>query len=165
VTGARRKSARTARAADKRVREARPVVLAGLPQLIGYRLRRAQLRVFQDFIETLGGLDIRPAQFSVLTLVGANEGLRQSEICAALGIKRANLVGLVDELETRELLKRATIASDRRSRALSLTAKGRQLLASLNGPVLAHDRRIARRLGPADRKRLLALLALIAEPE
>jgi DNA-binding MarR family transcriptional regulator len=139
------------------------VALAGLPQLIGYMLRRAQLRVFQDFIETLGGLDIRPAQFSVLTLVGANEGLRQSEICVALGIKRANLVGLVDELEGRGLLKRARIASDRRSRALSLTGKGRRLLASLNAPVLAHDKRIAQRIGPADRARLLALLAAIAE--
>ena len=39
--------------------------------IIGYKLRRAQLYVFQDFIASFAKLKLRPAEFSVLTLIAA----------------------------------------------------------------------------------------------
>ena len=64
-------------------------------------LRRAQLIVFQDFFAAFAPFDIRPAQFSVLTVIERNPGLTQSQVAAALGIKRTNFVGMLDELEKR----------------------------------------------------------------
>src|SRR5216683_7394854 len=66
--------------------------LAGLDQHVGYMLRQAQLAVFADFISSQRGAVARPGQFSILALIGSNPGLSQTQVCSALGIKRANLV-------------------------------------------------------------------------
>jgi hypothetical protein len=82
-------------------KEAAPLALGPLPGYTGYVLRRAQVALFENFINTFKPLGLRPAQFSVLLVVNANPGRRQSEIAAALGIRQANLVGLIDELDPR----------------------------------------------------------------
>ena len=59
----------------------RPVIaLDALDGHLGYFARRLQIWVFQDFIRTLKRIDISPAQFSVLVVVGANRGLSQAEL-------------------------------------------------------------------------------------
>src|SRR5271163_2280086 len=96
--------------------------LGPLPALVGYALRRAQLAVFQDFVETMAALDVRPAQFSVLLLIERNPGVNQTQISEALGIKTANLAVMLNALEARGLAKRRPDALDRRAHALHLTA-------------------------------------------
>src|SRR5258706_5880824 len=73
--------------------------LGPLPELIGYALRRAQLAVFHDFLQTMAALDIRPAQFSVLLLIDVNPGVSQTAISQALRIKTANLAVLLNALQ------------------------------------------------------------------
>ncbi len=70
-----------------------------LSDAVGYRLRRAQLAVFQDFGESFVAEGLRPADFSVVLLIKHNPGLKQSEVAEALGIQRANFVAIVDGLE------------------------------------------------------------------
>lgn len=132
-----------------------------LPQLVGYAVRRAQLRIFQDFIETMAELDIRPGQFSVLTVIAANRGLKQADVCEALGIKRANLVVMLDELERRSLVKRVRGPSDRRSHALHLTKAGEALLLRLNDLVAQHEQGFIRQIGEHGKRQLLDLLTKI----
>src|SRR5437762_1367688 len=79
---------------------AQMVDLDGLTAHLGYLIRRAQIWIFQDFIRTLATADIRPAQYSVLTVIDANPGLTQMSLSKALGIERARLVHLLDGLET-----------------------------------------------------------------
>src|SRR5262245_15511521 len=55
---------------------------------LGYVLRRAQLVIFQRFFETFATFDIRPAQYSVLTVIELNPGISQAQAADALGIKR-----------------------------------------------------------------------------
>src|SRR5215212_4699723 len=101
--------------------------LGPLPDLIGYVLRRAQLVVFQDFFNAFAPFDISPAQFSVLTVIERNPGLTQTQVAAALGIKRTNFVGLLNELEKRVLAERRQVSGDKRSYAVYLTADGAAL--------------------------------------
>ena len=129
-----------------------------LPQLVGYALRRAQLAVFQDFYATFAEFDIRPTQFSVLTVLRHNPGRRQSQIADALGIKRANFVALFDGLRTRGLAERRPAPDDRRAHALYLTEAGAALLDELAAPLARHEGRFIARLGAADMQRLLTLL-------
>src|SRR5690606_33707419 len=83
---------------------ARPTIdLGPLPGLSGYALRRAQLAVYHDFHTVVEGHDIRPVQFGVLLVLAANPGMKQSDVGAALGIKRSNFVALIDGLEQRGL--------------------------------------------------------------
>ena len=51
-----------------------------LPELLGYQLRRAQVRVFNSFLKRLEALDVSPGEFGLLVLVGANPGLNQNAL-------------------------------------------------------------------------------------
>ena len=137
--------------------------LGPLPELIGYVLRRAQLKVFQDFFSAFAPFDIRPAQFAVLTVIERNPGLTQSQVAAALGIKRTNFVGLLNGLETRGLAERRQTARDRRSYALYLTAQGAGLMRKLRPVLKTHESRMVAKVGADGREALLALLHEIAD--
>lgn len=135
-----------------------PISLAPLNRLAGYLIRQAQLWVFQDFNETLAPLDVRPVQFSILTLIGENPGLSQMALSRVLGIVRSGLVPLLDSLEGRGLLKRSASTTDRRSHALYLTADGRTLLVRANALVGEHEERLRQKVGPSGHKQLLKVL-------
>ena len=139
------------------------VDLGPLPELTGYVLRRAQLAVFQDFFAAFAPFDIRPAQFSVLTVIERNPGLTQSQVAEALGIKRTNFVGMLDELERRGLAERRQTARDKRSYALYLTADGAALMRRLKPVLKAHESRMVALVGEEGRDRLIALLHDIAD--
>ncbi len=139
-------------------RRSADVDLGPLPDLIGYVLRRAQLEVFQDFFNAFTPFDIRPAQFSVLTVIERNPGLTQSQVAEALGIKRTNFVGMLDALEARKLAERRQTSGDKRSYALYLTAEGAALMRKLKPVLKTHETRMIERLGEDGRDRLVALL-------
>lgn len=139
------------------------VQLGYLDGLLGYMLRRAQLAVFQDFIVKMKDFGLRPAQFSVLAIIQANPGLKQSRVSEALGINRANFVALLDELEKRKLARRAPAEGDRRSNALYLTPQGEAFLNDAFRHLQAqHESRLNDVLGTNDKQRLLALLGKLA---
>jgi DNA-binding MarR family transcriptional regulator len=138
------------------------VDLAYLSDHIGYVVRRAQLAIFKDFIQTLAPVDIRPAQYSVLIVIDSNPGLTQAELGRALAIKRANLVGMLNELERRKLARRVASPSDKRSHALHLTAHGRQMLARFHRLALEHEKRATRTLDANEKRLLLELLGRVA---
>jgi DNA-binding MarR family transcriptional regulator len=114
---------------------------------IGYLLRRAQIAVFRDFFSAFEAHDIRPGQYSILTVIEYNPGLKQGEVSAALGIKRANFVAMIDALEKRKLVRRDPAPRDRRSYALMLTAKGARLMAELHAQAERHEQTIADAIG------------------
>jgi DNA-binding MarR family transcriptional regulator len=125
---------------------------------LGYFLRRVQVWVFQDFIRALSEINIRPAQYSVLVMIGANPGLSQADVSAMLGIERARLVRLLDRLEKRGLTKRMASPSDRRSHALQLTAGGRATLKRAKALAATHEQRLRDRLGPAHHRAMMDTL-------
>jgi DNA-binding MarR family transcriptional regulator len=118
---------------------------SGLAAFTGYRVRRAEIFMRANFDRTLARKGLRPAEFSVLVLVADNPRVTQAALAAALSIARPNMVGLVDRLEQRGLLRREADDADRRSHGLVLTAKGaslateaRQLIARSEAALLGH---------------------------
>lgn len=97
---------------------------SGIDRIIGYRLRRAQAYIFQEFKTHFDPLGLTPADYSTLVLIGDNPGRRPSELADALGIQRANFVPLVAGLEKRAWLERRKSSSDGRSFSLHLTKEG-----------------------------------------
>jgi DNA-binding MarR family transcriptional regulator len=137
--------------------------LGELAELLGYSLKRAQLRVFEDFLRCVAPLQLTPAQFSVLLLLDKNPGRNQTEIANTLGILRPNFVAMLDGLEGRDLCARMRSTNDRRSHILVLTDKGRAVLARAKKLVAAkHEARLNELLGPANRAALLGMLDRIA---
>ena len=144
-------------------RRASDVKLGVLASSAGYRLRRAELRAFAELVDALAPMDLRPGQFSVLAVVAANAGLRQSDVAGELGIKRANFVPVIDDLELRGLVTRTSSTVDRRANCLHLTPAGERLLARAAKRHAALEQRLAGRLGIERYAQLLALLAEMAE--
>jgi DNA-binding MarR family transcriptional regulator len=137
--------------------------LGELSELLGYSLKRAQLRVFDDFLRCVAPLQLTPAQFSVLLLLDRNPGRNQTEIANTLGILRPNFVSMLDNLESRDLCTRIRSTNDRRSHILMLTDKGRAVLARAKKLVATkHETRLNELLGPANRTALLDMLGKIA---
>jgi DNA-binding MarR family transcriptional regulator len=137
--------------------------LGELAELLGYSLKRAQLKVFEDFLRCVAPLQLTPAQFSVLLLLDRNPGRNQTEIANTLGILRPNFVSMLDALESRGLCTRMRSTNDRRSHILVLTDKGRAVLARAKKLVASkHEARLNELLGPANRIALLEMLSKIA---
>lgn len=127
--------------------------------IIGYRLRRAQLSVFQKFLSVFDELKLRPADYSVLVLIADNPGRKQTEIAEVLGVKRANFVTLVHGLEERGLVERIPSHADKRANALHLTAAGEAFLAHARAVHETMEQELIARLGGEKaRKTLLDLL-------
>ena len=143
--------------------ESNALQMGELSELLGYSLKRAQLKVFEDFLRCVAPLQLTPAQFSVLLLLDRNPGRNQTEIANTLGILRPNFVAMLDGLESRDLCTRMRSTNDRRSHILVLTDKGRAVLARAKKLVAAkHEARLNELLGPANRAALLGMLATIA---
>jgi len=157
---ARKTALRTAAGdrADKPDRGEKPLSLGVLDDHLGYFLRRVQVWVFQDFIRTLSSIDLRPAQYSVLSVIGANRGLSQADVAQLLGIERARLVRLLDRLEKRGLTQRLASPVDRRSHALQLTPAGQALLKRAKALAAEHEGNLVGKLGVANHARLLEAL-------
>ena len=160
-------SAKTSRPARKELAEgpaeSTALQLGELSDLLGYSLKRAQLKIFEDFLRCVAPLQLTPAQFSVLLLLEKNPGRNQTEIANTLGILGPNFVAMLDGLESRDLCTRIRSTNDRRSHILVLTDNGRAVLARAKKLVAAkHEARLNALLGPSKRAALLAMLATIA---
>ncbi len=141
-----------------------PIELGELSELLGYTLKRAQLKIFEDFLRCMAPLQLTPAQFSVLLLLDRNPGRNQTEIANTLGILRPNFVAMLDGLESRDLCARIRSVNDRRSHHLVLTDKGKAVLARAKKLVAAkHEARLSELLGADNRDALVGMLAKIAE--
>src|SRR6201992_3943470 len=158
-------AARAARRERPEAADETPELQMGeLSELLGYSLKRAQLRIFEDFLRCVAPLQLTPAQFSVLLLMDRNPGRNQTEIANTLGILRPNFVAMLDGLESRNLCERIRSANDRRSHILVLTDKGRAVLARAKRLVATqHEARLNALLGTENRTALLAMLTRIAQ--
>ena len=155
----RRRSVRSAANSKKErgVPSAKMLALDQLDNHLGYFVRRLQIWVFQDFVDTLNPMRVRPAQYSVLLVIAANPGNSQAAIGQTLGIERARLARMLDELERRKWVARAN-GSDARSHSLYLTPEGEKALAKIKRLAARHEARLAAHVGVKRRAQLMALL-------
>jgi len=129
-----------------------------LPGHVGYLLRLAQLRVWEDFYGRLGETGISPSLYSALMLIERNPGLQQSRLGEALGVARSGAMTMVDRLEQRGLVERRAAPHDRRAYGLFLTAEGRRRMPEIIGLVRHHDRQVTATLTAAEHETLMVLL-------
>ncbi len=103
---------------------------AHLEALLGYNTRRAALHIIGAFMQNMAEFDLRPAEFSVLSLIRHNPGITSRQLCAALNILPPNLVVILKQFEKRGLIARKPHPTDGRAIGLSLTDKGDTLVAA-----------------------------------
>ena len=129
-----------------------------LDELIGYAMRRAQLKLFQNLIGRLATHDLRPAQFSAMAIIDQHPGLMQADLARALAIEPPQVVPLLNKLESRALAVRVRCKPDKRSYGIFLSKTGEALLKELKTIAAQSDIDATSALDSAEREELLRLL-------
>jgi DNA-binding MarR family transcriptional regulator len=136
-----------------------------LDGLVGYHLRRASSVFGSDFSRAVGGEGLRQVPFAILSVIAASPGIRQGAAGEALGIKRANMVVLINELVEAGYVDRSPAEDDRRAIALDLTSKGRATLTTATTRLIAHEDEILADFTAAERETLIRLIRRVEARE
>ena len=103
-----------------------------------------------------------PFHFTVLAVLDEGARETQATIADALGYDRSYLVGLLDELEERELIERKRDPADRRRHLVNLTPAGKKTLAKLRALQASIDDDFFASLSADERATLHTLLHRLA---
>lgn len=137
---------------DQRVRSPGAAFL--IAQLGGHSSRR--------WIERLSKADLEPREVMLFRHVAINQGRSQREVAEAIGLPQSRIVALVDGLEAKGWIRRQPSDTDRRTKALHLTRKGRAALTKIMAISAEHEAELTRALDPAKRTALIDLLNEVA---
>jgi DNA-binding MarR family transcriptional regulator len=139
--------------------------LGVLSELVGYHMRRASSVFANDFARAVAGTGMRQVLFGILSIIEANPGINQGNVGRALGIQRANMVSLVNELVDRGLVLRETAPEDRRAFALTLAPSGEVMVATCLARIHKHEAELLSELTKDEGETLVALLGRIEAHE
>nr|WP_246461414.1 MarR family transcriptional regulator [Nocardia transvalensis] len=115
------------------------------------------------FTDALAPLGIGPRHFGTLRLLHAHDGQTQQQLCDTLRIHRNVMVGLVDDLEKRDLVERRRHPADRRAYAVHLLPAAYDLLARAEPIVREMEAVLLAPLDDDERAVLRRLLKKVAD--
>ncbi len=114
------------------------------PLRIWFRFIRLNRRATNAVATELKELGLSIPQFDLLSTLTEREGMSQQELAERLYVTKGNVSGLLDRMVEAGLVERRSIPGDRRSNALYLTPKGRDLA---NRGIAAQRAYVMRTLG------------------
>ncbi|WP_332851708.1 MarR family winged helix-turn-helix transcriptional regulator [Duganella sp. S19_KUP01_CR8] len=129
--------------------------------LVGYNCRRAYINILPLFEKRMAKYELRPVDFSVLSLLKANPNINQKRLSDAVNVSPPNLAILLDKLQERGLLLRQRSPLDRRSQTLALTAAGLSMCAKAEKTASELEVDATSALTDAERAQLVKLLQKI----
>ena len=132
-----------------------------LETLMGYNARRASLTIIARFITNMAAFNLRPVDFSVMSLIIHNPGITSRQLCATLGLLPPNLVGMINALEQRRLIERRPHPTDGRAMGLHPSEPGRSLMHQAEQTATQLEHQATARLTPAENRTLIRLLKKI----
>jgi DNA-binding MarR family transcriptional regulator len=75
---------------------------------------------------------LTPVQLGALFMLEQRGDLPMGKVAGALHCDPSNVTGVVDRLVAHELVRREESPHDRRAKTITLTAKGREMIAAIN---------------------------------
>ncbi|MBY0413670.1 MAG: MarR family transcriptional regulator [Bdellovibrionales bacterium] len=104
----------------------------GLKFFFGYSLYKAGM-IYRSLMEQsyLHKYDLVAPECGILYVLGQGDVTNQLSLGQELGIDKATIVKMIDKLEKLKLVKREVDPTDRRSKFVSLTNKGRTTLEKI----------------------------------
>ncbi|MGH8573724.1 MAG: MarR family winged helix-turn-helix transcriptional regulator [Gammaproteobacteria bacterium] len=140
---------------EMRPRTARPPSLLVHPSYLASQVSKYGRRQLERVLREHGlGL----VHDAVLTALSDFGPLAQQELADSLDLNKSHLVGPIDELEDRGLVKRSRDAADRRRNHVTLTPDGQALVARLQPAGLRSQQGFLDALSPAEQRTLVSLL-------
>ena len=134
---------------------------AFLQSLLGYNARRASLAIIEQFHVDMASFNLRPVDFSVLSLIRHNPGTTSRQLCQALNILPPNMVVFLKSFEKRQLVERAPHPTDGRAMGLTLTESGEALIQAAEKTAMDSGLKATSALTESERQTLARLLQKI----
>jgi DNA-binding MarR family transcriptional regulator len=135
---------------------------AQLQQVLGYQLAQAAIVTDAIYARQVGApFELRPVEYTVLTLIAENPGGSLVQLARALAVTAPNITTMVDRLEARGLVARRQSESDRRAQVMHTTPKGAQLVRKATQLIIDSER-AALGLTPGEQAMLVELLHKVA---
>jgi len=128
---------------------------------LGYSLKRAYMSVRRETAGAMEDFGLKVRSFSALTLIVANPGISPSLLAEVLQMERPNVVLIIDELETRELISRTRDPKDRRRFALNATLRGKHVQQKTAAAAAAREEKITARFTAQEYEMLKVFLRRI----
>ncbi len=137
------------------------VEYGALDGLLGYAVRRAQLRVYEDFVRSLQAWNITPPRFSAMTVIAHNPDLKLTELAGILGVAaRGGAAGRYARSDGHG--RAAPVAGGPARLPAGADRQGAVTLRDITEVVVAHDARVTAHLSADERRTLLELLNKLA---
>jgi DNA-binding MarR family transcriptional regulator len=133
---------------------------AGLHDLPGHLIRRLQQAAVSLFLDECGGAgyDITPVQYAALIAIATYPDIDQASLAGLIAFDRATIAGVIDRLEGKGLVRRATSPNDGRIRQLKVEPAGEALLSEIRDVVARAQDRILSPLNGPERATFMVLL-------
>jgi DNA-binding MarR family transcriptional regulator len=135
----------------------KPIDYSYLPELVGHLLGLAHLKISQLCTVVMEPLQLTPKQFVALEFISKNPCVSQKNIAENIGTAPAVMVGILDSLSERGLLKRKRSPHDRREYYVQLTPKGLNMLAEIREMAFEVEDIYQERTGLTDEERATIL--------
>lgn len=101
-------------------------------------LVEAYLAFWREDSRHIKSLKLTPSQFDVIATLGDTDGMTCAELSNATLVTKGTLTGVLDRLVAKGLIKRETVAGDRRCIKIKLTEKGEVLFRKVFAAHIAH---------------------------
>jgi len=134
-----------------------PIEYSYLPDLVGHLLGLAHLEITQLCTEVMEPLQLTPKQFVAMEFISKNPCISQKNIAENIGTAPAVMVGILDALSARGLLKRRRSPRDRREYYVQLTPKGMDMLAEIRRTAFKVEDLYQKKTGMTDEERATIL--------
>jgi DNA-binding MarR family transcriptional regulator len=125
----------------------------------GFLLNKAGQKIREVYEGQLGPLELPSAKhYGVLTALEEKGSITQQEIGKSVCIDRTTMVNILDDLEKLGMVERKEHPTDRRSHAVYLTAKGKEILTKAHQLYRDVEKRFLACLSAKEQKDLMTIL-------
>lgn len=125
-----------------------------LQQYLGYCLGKAAAKMRRNLNVAFGDYGVEAKHFAVLRVLCDSNQPNQLALGLDMGIDKASMVKLIDELEAEDLVERIVDPADRRAKLISISSRGRRLAKTLESVRDAVESEFLRGLNLAEKRTL-----------
>ena len=125
----------------------------------GHLIRRMHQISVGIFMAETESLELTPIQFAALQTVNNNPGIDQKTLARVIALDSSTTGGVIDRLQSREMIERRASESDRRVHLLFLTPQGESKLKEAMPIMLKAQERILSPLSDHEKQTFMSLLS------
>jgi len=140
----------------------RQKVRESFSQLPGHLIRRVHQVSTAYFAEECGG-DLTAVQYAALVAIGAHPGIDATRLSEIIYFDRSTIGDVLDRMEGKDWIRRASTLTDRRIKLLELSPAGQSVLQQVEPGIRRIQERLLAPLTATEAKTLIRLLGKMAD--